>query len=129
MKKILVIEDNKECRKMLDCIIRHLGYEVIQAESGLDGLAKSPDLIFISLDFPEMRGLAAIISAKNNPQTAGSPILVYPPWDSEEATQAARSAGATEVLTEPFTLECFRQVLQKYAPYGTGWKPEVHTLQ
>ena len=133
MKKVLLIEDNEECRRTLDFIIRHVGYEVIQPESGREGItraaSKYPDLIFISLDFPRMRALDAIISLKNNPKTSGVPILVYPPWDSEEATQAALNAGATEVLKEPFTLQCFREVLHKYAPYDTGARPEVYILQ
>jgi DNA-binding response OmpR family regulator len=28
IKKILLVEDDEECRKMLTCIIRHLGYDV-----------------------------------------------------------------------------------------------------
>jgi two-component system cell cycle response regulator DivK len=123
IKKILLVEDNDECRKILTRNIRHLGYDVIQADTGLDGIDRAasehPDLIVISLDFPRMRGLDVTISLKNNPQTYDIPILVYPPWDSEEATEAALKAGATEVLKEPITLQSFHQALQKYAPSGT----------
>jgi CheY-like chemotaxis protein len=105
MKKILLVEDNEECRKMLTCIIHHLGYDVIQVDT-LDAIcratAERPGLILISLDFPRMWGLDLIISLKNNPQTADIPILVYPPWDSEEITEVALKSGATEVLKEPF---------------------------
>jgi CheY-like chemotaxis protein len=133
MKKILLVEGNEECRKMLACIIRYLGYEVIQTDSGFEGIARvgleHPDLIFISLDFPEMRRLDAINSLKNNLKTSDIPIVVFPPWDSKEATEAAVNVGATEVLTEPFTLDSFRQVLQKYASSNTGFRSEVLTLQ
>lgn len=133
MKKILLIEGNEECRKMLARIIRYLGYEVIQTDSGFEGIARAglehPDLIFISLDFPEMRRLDAINSLKDNLQTSDIPIVVFPPWDSKEATEAAVNAGATEVFKEPFTLDSFRQVLQKYAPSNTGFRREVLTLQ
>jgi CheY-like chemotaxis protein len=132
MKKIL-FEGNEECRKMLACIIRYLGYEVIQTESGFEGIARAglehPELIFISVDFPEMRRLDAITSLKNNLQTSDIPIVVFPPWDSKEATEAAVNAGATGVLKEPFTLDSFRQVLQKYAASDTGFRPEDPTLQ
>jgi len=117
------VEDNEECRKMLTCIIQHLGYEVIEPPSGLDGLARAvaerPALIFISLDFPEMRWLDAIVALKNDPQTSDIPILVFPPWDSEKATEAALNAGATGVLKEPFTLQSFRLALNKLAPSDT----------
>jgi CheY-like chemotaxis protein len=133
MKKILLVEGNEECRKMLACIIQYLGYEVIQSESGFEGIARAglehPDIIFISLDFPEMRRLDAITSLKNDLQTSDIPIVFFPPWDSKEATEAAVNAGATEVLTEPFTLDSFRQVLQKYADFNAGFRSEVLTLQ
>lgn len=133
MKKILLVEDNEECRKALAHIIRHLGYEVIRTHKGLDDVAtasaEQPNVIFISLDFPEMRGLDVIISLKNNPQSSHIPILVYPPWDSKEATEAALNAGAAEVLKEPFTLECFREAFHKYAPSDTGFKSDIYAEQ
>jgi CheY-like chemotaxis protein len=123
MKKILLVEDNEECRKMLTCIMQHLGYEVLQTPGGFDVVARAaseqPALIFISLDFPEMRGLDAIISLKNNPQSSDIPILVFPPWNSEKVTEAALKAGATGVLKEPFTLQSFRVALNKLAPSDT----------
>ena len=123
MKKILLVEDNDECRKMLTCIMQHLGYEVIQSLSGLvavfQAASERPALIFISLDFPEMRGLDTIFSLKNNPQSSDIPILVFPPWNSEKATEAALEAGATGVLREPFTLQSFRIALNKLAPSDT----------
>ena len=132
MKKILLVESDEQCCKMLGHIIRHLGYEVIRTHRGLDDVftasAEQPNLIFISLDFPEMRGLDVIISLKNNPQSSHIPILVYPPWDSEEATEAALNAGATEVLKEPFTLECFREAFHKHVPNDIGFR-SVHCLQ
>ncbi len=132
MKKILLVEDNEECRKMLTCIIGYLGYDVIQADF-LDGSCRAtsehPNLILISLDFPRMWGLDVTMSLKSNPQTADIPILVYPPWDSEDVTEAALNAGATEVLKEPFTLQSFRQALQKYASFDTGLTSELYALQ
>ena len=132
MKKILLIEDNEECRKMLTCIIGCLSYDVIQADF-LNGTCRAtsehPDLILISLDFPRMWRLDVTASLKSNPQTADIPILVYPPRDSEAVTEAALNAGATEVLKEPFTLQSFRQALQKYASFDTGLTSELYALQ
>ena len=133
MKKILLVEDDEQCLKMLAHIIRHLGYEVVVTDSRLNAPARAaleqPNLVFISLDFPEMRGLDVIVSLKNNPQASHIPILVYPPWDSEEGTEAAVKAGAAEVLKEPFTLESFRQALHKHAPNEIGFRSAVHSLQ
>jgi CheY-like chemotaxis protein len=40
MKKRLLVEDNEDCRKMLTFIIRHLGYDIIQADT-LDGSCRA----------------------------------------------------------------------------------------
>jgi two-component system sensor histidine kinase/response regulator len=123
MKKILLVEDDDECRKMLTCVMQHLGYEVIQAPSGLvagfKAASERPALIFISLDFPEMHGLDTIFSLRNNPQSSDIPILIFPPWNSAKATEAALKAGAAGVLREPFTLQSFRIALHKLAPSDT----------
>jgi CheY-like chemotaxis protein len=120
MKKVLLVEDNDECRKLLTCIIQHLGYEVVHIPSGLEGVARvaaeHPALIFISPDFPEMRWLDAIVSLKNDPQSSDIPILVFPPWDLAKTTEAALHAGATGVLKEPVTSQSLRLALHKLAP-------------
>jgi hypothetical protein len=75
-----------------------------------------------------MRRLDAITSLKNDLQTSDIPIVVFPPWDSEEATEVAVNAGATGIIKE-FTLDSFRQVLQRYADLNAGFRSEVLTLQ
>ena len=56
--KVLVIEDNTDCRELFATIIRHLGFQVIEADDGEVGvqkaLAEKPDLIFMDLGMPSI---------------------------------------------------------------------------
>jgi DNA-binding response OmpR family regulator len=119
-KKILLVEDDIDCRNILAVIITHLGYQVVQAAAGRNSLKKAkyehPDLIVVSLDYPYLKGIKAISRFKNDSATTDLPILVYPPWNSESAAELALSAGATEVLTEPFSVNAIHAALQRYAP-------------
>ena len=119
-KKILLVEDDIDCRNILAVIINHLGYRVVQAASGRNSLKKAkyerPDLIVVSLDYPYFNGIKVISRFKNHSATSSLPILVYPPWESESTTELALSAGATEVMTEPFSVNAMRAALHRHAP-------------
>lgn len=119
-KKILLVEDDIDCRNILAVIITHLGYQVVQAASGRNSLKKAkyehPDLIVVSLDYPYFKGIKAISRFKNDSATNDLPILVYPPWESDSTTELALGAGASEVLTEPFSVNAMRAALQRHAP-------------
>lgn len=119
-KKVLVVEDDADCRNILALIIQHLEYEVFQATPGSGGLRRAikehVDLIFVGLDYPYLKGIKAIVRFRKNSKTKGLPILVYPPWDFDSTTKLALSVGATEILKEPFTVDAIRAALNKHAP-------------
>jgi len=55
-KKILIVENNEECRELLAILVKRLGYEVVEAATGLaavdQGCATHPDLILMDLGLP-----------------------------------------------------------------------------
>jgi CheY-like chemotaxis protein len=62
--RVLVIEDNTDCRELFAMMVRHLGCEVLQADDGELGVQKAlserPDLIFMDIGMPNMNGREAI---------------------------------------------------------------------
>jgi CheY-like chemotaxis protein len=62
-RKILVIEDNEDCRNILVLQLRTLGYDIIEAESGNAGVEKAflemPDLIIMDLKMHGIDGIEA----------------------------------------------------------------------
>lgn len=79
--KVLVVDDHPPARLLLRRVLQGLGeYEVIEAANGFEGLEKAlterPDLLILDLMMPEMDGFAVLEALKNNPNTAGIPVIV-----------------------------------------------------
>ena len=63
---ILVIEDYSDTRELLSVLLRRRGYNVVEAEDGVEGLLKAgwvyPDLILMDLSLPEMDGVEVALT-------------------------------------------------------------------
>lgn len=103
---ILVIEDYSDTRELLSGMLRYQGYNVIEAEDGLEGLLKAiancPDLIVMDLTLPEMDGIELAKRIHGEPKLARTPIFVISAYLTEEVKADARSAGCVEVIAKPF---------------------------
>lgn len=117
-RKILVIEDNEDCRNILALQLRTLGYDIIEAESGNAGVEKAflemPDLIIMDLKMHGIDGIEATRRLKSNPSTQEIPIIVSTAWIAESSMKEVLAAGAAVVLTKPLTHDLLREVLQKF---------------
>jgi two-component system cell cycle response regulator DivK len=117
-RKILVIEDNQDCRNILVLQLRTLGYDVIEAESGNAGVEKAflemPDLIIMDLMMHGIDGIEATRRLKSNPSTQEIPIIVSTAWTAKSSMKEVLAAGAAVVLTKPLTHDLLREVLQKF---------------
>jgi CheY-like chemotaxis protein len=71
MKKILVIEDERNIRASIVEILQLYSYNVVDATNGKDGLMKAltenPDLIICDVMMPEMNGFAVLEELNRNP--------------------------------------------------------------
>ena len=117
-KKILVVEDNEDCRELQSLVIRRLGYEVIEADNGAaaveEALAGQPDLILMDLSMPKMNGEDAIVQLKNLPTTREIPVIVCTAYNPSPRVNRAIVAGAVEVLHKPFNLSELGNLLRKH---------------
>jgi CheY-like chemotaxis protein len=117
-RKILVIEDNQDCRNILVLQLRTLGHYIIEADSGNAGVEKAlleiPDLIFMDLKMDGINGIEATRRLKSNPLTQGIPIIVSTAWIADSSIKEVLAAGAAVVLTKPLTHDLLRDVLQKF---------------
>jgi CheY-like chemotaxis protein len=117
-KKILVVEDNDNCRELLALFIKRLGYEVFEATTGLQAIERAsavhPDLIMIDLGLPEMTGDEATACLKANPATRKIPVIVNTAYASGPQRRRALDSGAAEIMQKPFHLTILDDVLRKY---------------
>lgn len=104
--RILVIEDYSDTRELLSMLLRKKGYEVIEAEDGVEGLLKAsgnyPDLILMDLALPEMDGVEAARRIHKMPKLSNTPIVVLSAYLTEDVEADVRVAGCVATFAKPF---------------------------
>ena len=79
-KTVLIVEDEEAVRELEKFILEQVGYEVMEARDGLEGLTKAefkrPDLILLDLMMPDVSGGRMFDEMRRHPATAGIPIVV-----------------------------------------------------
>ena len=79
MKKILVVDDEKKIRELLELRLSAEGFTVIQAADGEEGVAvarkDSPDLILMDVMMPKMDGAEAVNELQQDPATKDIPVI------------------------------------------------------
>lgn len=104
MKKILVVDDERQITRMLRAALQGSGYQVLMASNGIEALEQfesgRPDLIITDLAMPEMNGLEFTRAVRRLSQT---PIIVLSVRDSDAMKVSALDEGADDYLTKPFS--------------------------
>ncbi|MCL2635770.1 MAG: response regulator [Betaproteobacteria bacterium] len=116
-KNVLAVDDSASIRQMLSFTLKSVGYDVVEAIDGLDGLEKARahavDLVLTDQNMPRMDGLALIRALREMPQYASTPILMLTTESSEAMKSQGRAAGATGWLVKPFDPQKLIEVVRK----------------
>jgi len=103
--RILVIDDEKQIRRMLKVALEGNGYDVAEAATGHDGLNQAaifhPDLIVLDLGLPDMDGIEVI---KRLREWTGTPVIILSVREHEDDKVDALDAGADDYVTKPFSM-------------------------
>lgn len=103
MFKILVVEDDKNTRRLYQAILEQAGYDVCTAENGRDALTKMDgeyvDLVILDIMMPQMDGyeLSKILRENNN----HLPILMISARQLPEDKKHGFRVGADDYMTKP----------------------------
>ena len=118
--KILIVEDVIDTREALYLYFRQLGFEVLTAVDGQQGLdiarAEKPDLILTDIAMPQMDGEAMIKKIRSEEGNSDLPIFVFTARGSG-TVRGAMKAGATQAFYKPFDFDemarLVREVLEQ----------------
>src|SRR5688572_13578210 len=106
MKKILLIEDNKEMRENTAEILELANYKVFTAKNGKDGVEvaqkEKPDLIICDIMMPVLDGYAVLHLLAKNSETAGIPFIFLTAKAERSDFRKGMEMGADDYLTKPF---------------------------
>lgn len=116
--KILVVEDHAESLELLTLQLKSMGYEVIEAMSGEEGveMAQSdlPEIVIMDLGLPGINGLEATQRIKQDPRTAHIPVIAHTAWREEDYRSQGEKAGMSEFLTKPTLPYRFHATIEKH---------------
>lgn len=115
--RALVIDDSRAIRSIVGRAVRELGFEVLEAGHGREGLAQLTaagrvDLVLVDWNMPEMDGFEFLCAARANPAWEGIPIIMVTTEIETSQMQRALDAGASEYIMKPFTRDILREKLQ-----------------
>jgi two-component system cell cycle response regulator DivK len=103
---VLLVEDDRDGRRLLAAVLQDAGFTVEQAHNGLQALERAfdllPDAILTDLYLPGIDGYELTRRLKNDPRTASIPVVAvtgYAPF-TQDPGRAAR-AGCDAVLPKP----------------------------
>jgi len=120
MKKVLIVEDNPDVVFILTCILESLGYTVVTATQGSEGVEKAakekPHLIFMDIMMPGMDGREATRKIRSNPETQYIPIIVATALFRDSDLRSCVEAGCNDYLVKPFTMKQLLGKIKEFIP-------------
>ncbi|MGZ4057878.1 MAG: response regulator [Bacteroidia bacterium] len=106
MKKILLIEDNKDVRENTAEILELAQYSVVTAKNGKEGVElaqkEKPDLIICDIMMPILDGHGALHLLSKNEETASIPFIFLTAKAERSDFRKGMEMGADDYLTKPF---------------------------
>ena len=123
-KTVLLVEDNEDNLVVYRTILEHVGYAVIEARDGEEGVSRAqsdrPDIILMDISIPKMDGWEATERLKGADDTSEIPIIALTAHALEEDRAKAMRAGCDGYLAKPVEP---RRVVQEVEKFIGGPEP------
>jgi two-component system, cell cycle response regulator DivK len=123
-KTVLLVEDNEDNRIIYSTVLRHVGYQVVEAEDGVQAVALArsarPDLILMDISIPHLDGWEATRILRKDPATQNTPIIALTAHALPDDRQRAVQLGFTAYLAKPVEPRAVLAEVRRWL--GTGDK-------
>ncbi|MDZ8183596.1 MAG: hybrid sensor histidine kinase/response regulator [Nostoc sp. ChiSLP02] len=106
-KVILVVDDAISLRQTISLTLQKSGYQVIQAQNGVEALEKLQlhpeiEVVVSDLEMPRMNGFELLTNFRQYPNFAKIPVVILTSRSAEKHRQLAQELGAKAYLTKPY---------------------------
>jgi PAS domain S-box-containing protein len=104
--RVLIIDDTASARTTLDALLRHEGYELLEATNGEEGLTlaarEHPDAIILDVMIPGMDGFTVCERLRADPDLAHIPVLMVTALAESQSHRRGIEAGADDIISKPY---------------------------
>ena len=114
--RLLLADDDP---RLLHIVAMYLGMEGFEVVTALDGeqalrhvMSETFDAVILDVMMPGADGISVCRAMRQQPNTAHTPVLIFTALSSVSDAERARLAGATHMITKPFSLPGLGAVLK-----------------
>ncbi len=105
--RVLVVDDERSMRALLDIVLRREGYEVVLADDGRSAIevlqARAVDLVISDIKMPDVSGVEVLRAAKQ--ADPDLPVVMITAFASTDTAVEAMRLGACDYLSKPFDVD------------------------
>ena len=114
--KALIVDDSKAIRSIIGKHLRALGFEVVEAVSGIEALVQlkkmgGADIALLDWNMPEMDGFEFLRRVREDAEFSDLRVMMVTTESEMSQVAKALEAGANEYLMKPFTKEALLEKL------------------
>jgi two-component system, cell cycle response regulator DivK len=110
-ERILIVEDNEKNRRLARDVLVHQGYDVVEAESGEDGLRlageRRPALILMDIHLPGIDGIETLRRLRADAATRAIPVIAVTASVMTHDRQKILAAGFDGYQSKPISVRPF----------------------
>jgi two-component system response regulator (stage 0 sporulation protein F) len=114
-RKIMIVDDQKGVRRLLEELFKREGWEVYAAADGKEAIEKvgqfQPSILLIDMKMPNMNGLEA--SQKILEKHQGLAIIMMTAYGEMEVVKRALESGVRKCITKPFDILYLRDEVNR----------------
>jgi CheY-like chemotaxis protein len=122
---ILIVDDDRMMRSLLNLAMTESGYRVAEAENGSQCLSEythfQPDLILLDAVMPDIDGFSCCQKIRSLPKGDRLPILMITVLDDQESVEHAFKSGATDYITKPINWSVLSQRVRRLLAGNQVW--------
>ena len=115
MKTILVVDDDKNIRELLEIELSLQGYQVVLANNGLEALTKikdrTPDLLILDIKMPDMHGLEVLEALRKGNKKF--PIIICTAYEKMRHDYTILASRVAGFITKPIDFDKIEAIIEK----------------
>ena len=122
MSKILIVEDNEKNMKLVRDILRHKGYDTVEATTGEEGwrLVQEcrPDLVLMDIQLPDVDGITVLGRIRADAGLARIPVVAVSASVMPDDRLKIAGSGFDDFVPKPISLKSFVATVERFLRDG-----------